>query len=513
MAEPLLLAIDLGTSSVKALVATAAGAVAGRGAAEYPILQPAPGYAEQDPAAWWLATMAAVRGAMANCDASAVAAVGLSGQMHGAVLLDAAGDLLTPAVIWPDQRSARQVAAITAAVGAARLYAIAGSPLATGFLAATVRWFQEERPAIWRQVAQVLLPKDYLRWRLTGAYATDPSDGAGSLLLDESRRDWSEELLACAGIDRRLLPPVQPSAAVAGELTAAAAADLGLAPGVPVVTGAADTACGLLGAGAIDRSRLLLSISTGGQVVLPTAQMAADPHGRIHTFASALAGERAGAAAWYHMGATLSAGMALRWLRDNVLGWSAQADAYDAMTALAAQSEPGAQGLLFLPYLVGERTPHMDPNARGAFWGLTLRHGQADLVRAVLEGVTCACYDAFLVLESLGGAPAEVILAGGGARSLLWQQIVADVFGRPVRPLQTSEQSALGALLLAGAGIGLFDLAAAARDRASYGAVVAPDPAQHEFYSEQFSAFRDLYRRNVGHFGQEYRRTQVAFVT
>ena len=191
----------------------------------------------------------------------------------------------------------------------------------------------------------------------------------------------------------------------------------------------------------------------------------------------------------------------------------AYADAYDVMNAAAENSPPGAQGLLFLPYLVGERTPHMDPNARGAFWGLTLRHGQADLVRAVLEGVTCACYDAFLVLESLGGAPAEVILAGGGARSLLWQQIVADVFGRPVRPLQTSEQSALGALLLAGAGIGLFDLAAAARDRASYGAVVAPDPAQHEFYSEQFSAFRDLYRRNVGHFGQEYRRTQVAFVT
>ena len=233
-------------------------------------------------------------------------------------------------------------------------------------------------------------------------------------------------------------------------------------------------------------------------MALPSEQMAPDPQGRIHTFCSALEPGQPGQAGWYQMGATLSAGMALRWLRDSVLGWT-QPDAYDAMTALAAQAAPGSQGLLFLPYLVGERTPHMDPAARGAFWGLTLRHGQAELVRAVLEGVTFACYDAFAVLESLGGAPAEIILAGGGARSLLWQQIVADVFGRPVRPLQTSEQSALGAILLAGAGVGLFDLATTAQAWASYGEVVAPDASRRGLYAERLAAFRELYRRNKSH--------------
>jgi xylulokinase len=325
--------------------------------------------------------------------------------MHGTVLLGNTGALLAPAVIWPDQRSARQVAEITAAFGRERLFAVTGSPLSTGFLAATVRWFQQERPELWAQVRQILLPKDYLRWRLTGEYATDPSDGAGSLLFDEARRDWSTALLDTLDIARSQLPPVQSSSKVAGTLTATAARELGLAPGVPVVTGAADTACGMLGAGATDRSRLLLSISTGGQVALPSAQMAPDPQGRVHTFCSALDPGQPGQAGWYQMGATLSAGMALRWLRDCVLGWT-QPDAYAAMTALAAQAAPGSQGLLFLPYLVGERTPHMDPAARGAFWGLTLRHGQAELVRAVLEGVTFACYDAFAVLETLGGAPA-----------------------------------------------------------------------------------------------------------
>ncbi len=498
MTGQLLLAIDLGTSSVKVLAATEEGAVVGRGVGEYTIRQPAPGFAEQNPADWWAAMVQAVHAALATCEGRAVAAIGFSGQMHGTVLLGDAGALLAPAVIWPDRRSARQVAEITASFGRERLLAVTGSPLSTGFLAATVRWFQQERPEIWAQVRQILLPKDYLRWRLTGEYATDPSDGAGSLLFDEARRDWSAALLDHLDIARSQLPPVQSSARIAGTLTATAAHELGLAAGIPVVTGAADTACGMLGAGATERSRLLLSISTGGQVVLPSERMTPDPQGRIHTFCSAFEPGQPGQAGWYQMGATLSAGMALRWLRDNVLGWT-QPDAYDAMTAVAAQAAPGAQGLLFLPYLVGERTPHMDPAARGAFWGLTLRHGQAELVRAVLEGVTFACCDAAQVLEALGGAPEEVILAGGGARSPLWRQIVADVFGRPVRPLQTSEQSALGAILLAGAGVGLFDLATTAQAWASYGEVVAPDAEHHALYAERLAAFRELYRRNKPH--------------
>ena len=350
----------------------------------------------------------------------AVAAIGLSGQMHGVVLLDAQHQPVAPAVIWPDGRSGRQVQAITQLIGAERLYAITGSPLSTGFLAATVRWFQEEAPALWRQTAMLLLPKDYLRWRLTGALATDPSDAAGALLLDERRRDWSDELLAALQIERGLLPPVQPADALAGLLTAAAAAELGLPAGIPVITGAADTACSALGAGVFTPDRLLLTISTGGQLVQPVEAVQVDSRGRIHTFCSALE-PGPGRAGWYQMGATLGAGLALRWLRDSVLGWR-YPDAYDVMNLAASNSPPGAQGLLFLPYLVGERTPHMDPAARGVFFGLSLRHDQGDLIRAVQEGVTFALYDAYTVLAELGVTSGSIILAGGVPAEFVYLQ-------------------------------------------------------------------------------------------
>lgn len=498
MSRQYLLGVDLGTSSVKVLLAGLDGQVAAAASAEYPILQPEPQRAEQQPDDWWAATVRAVREAVAHAPAGEIAAIGLSGQMHGVVLLDADEHVVCPAVIWPDQRSGRQVQEITRRIGAERLYGITGSPLSTGFLAASVRWFQQEAPEIWRQVAMLLLPKDYLRWRLTGNFATDPSDGAGSLLLDENKRDWSYELLAELEIDPRLLPPIQPSASIAGALQPAAAADLGLPPGIPVITGAADTPCSALGAGALTPDRLLLSISTGGQLIQPVDEVHIDRKGRIHTFCSALE-PGLGRAGWYQMGATLSAGMALRWLRDNLLAWH-YPDAYDVMNLAAAASPPGAQGLIFLPYLVGERTPHMDPEARGVFFGLTLRHGQGDLIRAVQEGVTFAVYDAYQVLAELGVRSHSVILAGGGARSPLWRQIVADVFGKPVRPLLTGEQSALGAVLLAGGGAGLFDVVQTAQQWAQLGEESQPDPVRHAFYQERFSAFRDLYARNKGHF-------------
>lgn len=493
-----LLGIDLGTSSVKVVLASLEGAVVAAAGAEYSILQPQLQHAEQEPGDWWAAVVQSVRQVVGAAPAGEIAAIGLSGQMHGVVFLDAGGQLLSPAVIWPDGRSGRQVKEITELVGAERLYSITGSPLSTGFLAATVRWVQQNAPDLWRKVAMLLLPKDYLRWRMTGRFATDPSDAAGSLLFDERRRAWSDELLALLEIDAALLPPVQPSAQIAGPLSAGAAAELGLAAGIPVVTGAADTACSSLGAGALTPDRLLLSISTGGQLVQPVESVQVDRRGRIHTFCSALE-PGAGQAGWYQMGATLSAGMALRWLRDNLLGWQGT-DAYERMNAAAASSPRGAQGLLFLPYLVGERTPHMDPNARGAFWGLTLRHGQGDLVRALQEGVTMGVYDAYTVLAELGVQAQSIILAGGGAKSSLWRQIVADVFNMSVQPLLTSQQSAIGAVLLAGAGAGLFDLGETARNWAQLGEVTEADAAAHAFYSERFSAFQSLYTRNKGHF-------------
>ena len=493
-----LLGIDLGTSSVKVIVARLDGHVAASATAEYPIQHPQPLHAEQDPNAWWEACVAAVREALGRVADAEIAAIGLSGQMHGVVMLDREQRLVAPAIIWPDQRSQRQVQEITEHMGAERLYSITGSPLSTGFLASSIRWMQQEAPAVWGQVKMLLLPKDYLRWRMTGVFATDPSDGAGSLLLDERQRDWSDDLLRLLDLDRSHLPLVQPSDRIAGYLVDAAAAQFGLPAGIPVVTGAADTACGLLGAGAVASDRLLLSISTGGQLVQPVDEVQVDRRGRIHTFCSALA-PTPGLAGWYQMGATLNAGMALRWLRDSVFGWH-YPDAYDVMNVAAENSPPGAQGLLFLPYLVGERSPHMDSTARGAFFGLTLRHGQGDLARAVMEGATFACYDAYGVLAELGVQSQSIILAGGGAKSALWRQIVADVFGMPVQPLLTSEQSALGAVLLAGGGVGLLDIPAAARQWAQLGPATAPDPGRHAFYQDRFEAFQDLYARNRGHF-------------
>lgn len=496
-----LLGIDLGTSSVKVLLVTGAGQVLGRGSAEYPIHHPHPDQAEQNPEDWWQATTVAVRQALAGTDTSiSIAAIGLSGQMHGTVLLGDRGQLLAPAIIWPDQRSQHQVQEITTLIGAERLIELTGSPVATGFQAATVRWVQQQWPALWQQVRQILVPKDYLRWRLTGRYATDPSDGSGTLLLDVRRRDWAQPLLEALEIDPEKLPSVQASTTVAGELTPQAAEALGLPPGIPVVTGAADTASSALGGGIVQADTLLITISTGGQLLLPAREVRVDRAGRIHTFCGALE-PTSGQAGWYQMGAILSAGMALRWLRDQVLGLQNE-EAYEQMTAWAAEVPVGARGLLFLPYLVGERTPHMDPQARGIFLGLTLRHGRPELVRAVMEGVTLACYDAYSVLAELGAAPRRVILAGGGARSRLWQQIVADVFNLPVQPLEVTEQSAVGAVLLAGAGIGLFRVDEAARAWASYGGPIEPDGGRHRRYQALLSLFRDAYAKHREDFRQ-----------
>lgn len=494
---PLLLGIDLGTSSVKTVLVTAAGALVATGSADYPILHPRAGHAEQEPAAWWQAVGEATRQALAGAGADAavrVAAVGLSGQMHGVVPTDGDGAPLRNAVIWPDQRSGSQVQALTAALGAEQLVALSGSPLATGFMAATLRWLLEHEPQTIARARWFLPAKDWLRLQMVGEVASDASDGSGALFLDVERRAWSPELVRAVEIDAEQLPPLRPSSAVAGTLLAAAAAHLGLQAGTPVVVGAADTACGLLGAGAADGRTLVVNLSTGGQLVLPAATPAVDSQGRLHTFCSALE-PGAGRAGWYIMGATLNVGLALRWLRDQLAGPSGRFD-YAELTELAAAWPPGAGRLLFLPYLVGERTPLMDPEARAAFLGLTTAHGQGALVRAVLEGATFACADAYSVLLQAAPPAERVLLAGGGARSPLWQQIVADVFGVAVQRLLVSEQSAMGAALLAGQGAGLFDAAATAGQWAQAGPPVPPQPAVHDFYAELIELWREAWLQN-----------------
>ncbi|NLE45063.1 MAG: xylulokinase [Chloroflexi bacterium] len=489
-----LLGIDLGTSSVKAVLATDGGQIEGLGSAEYAIDRPRPDWAEQQPEDWWRATISAVHQALNNAgvDGAAIAGIGLSGQMHGTVLLGRAGEVLAPAIIWPDRRSERQVAEITGLLGRERIVALSGSPVATGFQAATLRWVQQKQPGLWRCVHTILLPKDYLRWRLTGRLATDPSDGSGSLLLDVRRRDWSPDILEVLDIDRECLPPVRLSSEIAGALTREAAAATGLRAGTPVVIGAADTACSMLGAGVIAEGDLMLTISTGGQIVLPCCGVQVDPRGRIHTFCAALSpGD--GYPGWYQMAAILSSGLALRWLRDQVLGL-ASADAFDQMSAWAEEAPAGGRGLLFLPYLTGERTPHMDPQARGVFLGLTADHGRAELVRAVMEGVALACYDAFSVLVELGAHPERIVIAGGGARSPLWRRIMCDVFGAPLQCLEAGgDQSAIGAALLAGGGCGILNPAEAARSWASLGPRLDPDPTRNALYQDMLNLFREAY--------------------
>lgn len=497
-----LLGIDLGTSSVKALLMKASGQILGRGSAEYHIYHPQPGCAEQRPEDWWQATIAAVHQAIESAEEGppSMMAIGLSGQMHGTVLLNGSMELLAPAVIWPDQRSKDQVLEITEMIGAEPLVQLTGSPIATGFQAATIRWYQQHRPDLWQKVEMILAPKDYLRWRLTGELHTDPSDGSGTLLFDVRQRAWSNELQKLLNIQENQLPPVVPSDHIAGQLTRRAAKALGLASGIPVVTGAADTACGILGAGVVDDRVLLLTISTGGQLILPAAEVNVDKKGRIHTFCSAYAPD-SGQPGWYQMAATLSAGLSLRWLRDQVFNIEGK-DAYGLMTSWAEKVPAGAKGLIFLPYLVGERTPHMDPLARGLFLGLTTSHGRAELVRAVMEGVTLACYDAYSILAECGARPGRIVMAGGGARSSLWQRIVADVFDLPVQSLETTEQAAAGAVLLAGSGSGLFDLRTQADQWTKYGPLIEPDHLNQAHYRELFDIFRAAYPKHRADFGR-----------
>jgi xylulokinase len=490
----LVLSLDLGTTSLKALLVDADGIVRAQAEREYPILTPRPGWAEQDPQDWWRAAVDSTRACLAAVDGATVRAIGFSGQMHGTVALGAGGQPLLLAVIWADQRSSQQAAAINERVGLDRLAAIAGSRVAAGFMAATLAWIRENLPSVWAEVRCVLLPKDWLRWRMTGRLATDASDAASTPLIDIRSRTWSIALLDALEIDPAIMPPVLEAGDIAGELTAEAAAALGLPAGIRVVAGGADQAAGALGAGIIEPETMLASLGTGGQLVVPLREIRVDPALRVHTFCHALPDR------WYLLGAVLSAGLAFRWLRDAVLEFD-PADGYTRMTALAATVPAGAEGLLWAPYLVGERTPYMDPAARGTLLGLTMRHGRAHLVRAMMEGIALNLRNAFAVLEEIGVNPQRIVMAGGGARSVLWRQIMADVFQREVAPLQVDAQSALGAAILAAAAVGMVDdVAATSRRWARYGAPVSPNPEHAGVYADLFDLYRSLYPKHQADF-------------
>ncbi|HLK50925.1 MAG TPA: xylulokinase, partial [Bryobacteraceae bacterium] len=445
-----------------------------------------PLWAEQRPENWWDAAQQAVRGVLAQAGASGaeVRGIGLSGQMHGLVILDAADAVIRPALIWCDQRSQAQVDAINSAVGKEAVLAATANPVLTGFTLPKLLWVRDHEPALFAQVRKVLLPKDYVRFRLTGEYASDVSDASGTALFDVVRRRWSYELASGLGLDPAILPVVEESCVVAGKVSAAGAAATGVAPGTPVVAGAGDQAASAIGNGIVEPGLVSCTLGTSGVVFAHAAAPVYDRAGRVHTFCHAVPG------AWHVMGVTQGAGLSLQWFR-NQLAHGAE---YDGLTAEAAQAPAGCNGLFWLPYLMGERTPHLDAAARGGWIGLTASHKRADLIRSLLEGVSYSQKDCLEIIEQMGASITSVRVSGGGARSPFWRQMLADIFGKRVVVLETQEGSAYGAALLALVGTGVFQsvaevCGAAIREMDS----VEPRRAEQQIYARGHRAYQSLY--------------------
>ena len=486
-----LLGIDVGTSSVKAaiVVAESARVVAAAGR-EVAIHTPRPGWAEQDPTDWFEAAVGAAREAIAAAGTGghAVHGVGFSGQMHGTVCLDAAGRQVRPAIIWADTRSGPQATALLADLDPADLAEHAPGPPVAGFMGPTLRWLREHEPETTARTATVLLPKDYVRMRFTGEATTEVSDAASTWLLDIARGEWSGWLAERCTVEPGWLPPVLGSAEAAGGLRAEVAAALGVRPGIPIAAGCADQPAQALGHGLLDPGTDSVTIGTGGQVFHPLAAPHVDPGLRMHTFNHAVPGR------WYALAAILSAGLSLRWLRD-LLGMKGLADAYARLSALAEGVPPGAEGLIFLPYLAGERTPHMDPSASGVFLGLRLHHGPAHLARAVMEGVTMALAECLALASGMGdGEVRQVVASGGATNSAVWRQIQANVYGVPLAISAGEEHASLGAALLGGVAAGVYESVEAACARLPRPTDrVEPDPAAVAFYAAHREQFRALY--------------------
>jgi xylulokinase len=478
--------IDTSTTATKAIVVDETGSIVATGVAEYGYDIPRAGWTEQDPGLWWDGTVTAIRAALADAAIARddVVAIGLTGQMHGAVLLDDAGAVLRPAILWNDQRTAEACDEIRRAVGPERLIAITGNDALTGFTAPKLVWVRDREPGVWASIRHVLLPKDYVRWRLTGEYAIDKADGSGTLLFDLAARDWSTEVLAALRIDRGWLPPTFEGPAVTGVVSAAAAEATGLRAGTPVVAGGGDQAANAVGVGAIGPGVVALSLGTSGVVFATTETPLRDPAGQVHAFCHAVPGR------WHMMTVMLSAAGCLRWFRDTL----APGEMYEGLTAAAGTVPPGADGLIFLPYLSGERSPHPDPLARGAFVGLTVGHDRRHLTRAVLEGVAFGLRDGLDQMIAAGmPAPAQVRASGGGTASPLWRQILADVLQAELATVSTTEGAAFGAGALAAVGAGWFESVEAATGAwVQVTPTAAPGP-DTDRYAEVHASYRGLY--------------------
>jgi xylulokinase len=494
---PHVMGIDVGTTGTRAIIVRPDGHVVSAATVDHqPMRMVKPGWAEQNPEDWWQAAIGAVRRALQTSElkGSEIGAVGFSGQMHGVTLLDRAHAVLRPAIIWCDQRTQAQCEWITSRIGANRLIRLVSNPALTGFSAPKLLWIRDHEPEIYGRAAHFLLPKDYVRFRLTGDFATDVSDASGTLLLDVVHRRWSNEVLSVLQIDPALLPSVHESIEITGEVTREAALLTGLRAGTPVVAGAGDQAASAVGNGIVSPGLASATVGTSGVIFAYTEMPKIDPQGRVHTFCHAVPEK------WHVMGVTQGAGLSLRWFREQMgetESWYARQvalDPYDVIIEEAKRAPLGSDGLLFLPYLMGERTPHLDPLARGMWFGLTAAHTRGHLIRSILEGVAFSLRDSLEILKELEIPVHQVRASGGGSRNALWRQIQSEIYGQELVTLRESEGSAYGAALLAGvAGKVYASVPEAARETIQISAQVKPDRRRAQSYDKLYTIYQSLY--------------------
>ncbi|HKW19450.1 MAG TPA: xylulokinase [Terriglobales bacterium] len=484
------LGIDVGTGGTRAVITDRNGEIVSSATCEHvPFASPKIGWAEQDPRDWHKATGQAIREAVsaAGISSADIAAVGLAGQMHGAVLLDEKDDVLRPSLIWCDQRTQAQCDWLNAKLGQRKIIELTSNPALTNFTLTKLLWVRDNEPEIWKRFRRVLLPKDYVRLKLTGEHAMDVAEASGTLMLDVAQRRWSAEMMSAAGLPMSCLPKLYESPEVCGRISDVGASQTGLKAGTPVVAGAGDQAGGAVGMGIVRAGAVSATIGTSGVVFAATDTPAMDPKGRLHTFCHAVPGR------WHMMGVTQAAGQSFRWFRELLRGKSSEIS-YDELTREAATVKPGSDGVVWLPYLMGERTPHLDPNARGTLTGLAASHTRAHVTRAILEGVAFSLNDTFSLFEEMRVPVRNIRLGGGGARSPLWRQIQADVYAHEVEILAAEEGAAYGAALLAGVGAKFWNSVDEACDAVvKVQQRIRPQPEAVKALKDQYKNFRDLY--------------------
>ena len=479
-----LMGIDIGTTGVKTLVLDEKGKVITSITEEYPLYTPKPNWAEQKPDHWWKATVQTIKKTLRKVKPAKIAAIGLSGQMHGSVFLDKDYKVLRPCILWCDQRTAKECYQITKIIGEEKLIKLTCNPALTGFTAGKILWVRNNEPEVYEKIHKILLPKDYIRFCLTGQFATEVSDASGTLLFNVRNRKWSDEILNELSISKELLPECFESTIISGKISGSASKRTGLLEGTPVVGGGGDQAAQAVGSGIVKPGIISTTIGTSGVVFAFAEEVKTDPHGRVHTFCHAVPGK------WHVMGVMLQAGGSLRWFRDNFY----PGESYDVLMKKAEKIPPGSEGLIFLPYLTGERTPHADPYARGVFFGLTLRHTKTHMLRAVLEGVSYGMRDSLEIIKGMRINVNQIRTSGGGAKSKSWRQIQTDINGVKTLTINATEGAAYGAAILAGAGIKVFHSVESACDEIiKVTGETKPIKQNSDIYDEYYRVYRTLY--------------------